>query len=644
MVVQRARKKALLLIVLFLLFITVFSLSHEGNLEVSLKSDDILAHMEKQPSVFANFVSTVKRIRPPKNYKNPKVVDDPRFKGSAREDTPRIYRPYPEYNSLEWQDKHRAPFVACFGPRNQLLNESLDDQVGVYVGIPDGFPQPMFGSYDAVGLDGHVSFDRYTRYGAYGLGEDEDSVTRWMRPAKVNWNQVKWGQLQEQCVERNANRFVDDAATDAGSEIPHPDIPGEERTAVLIRTYIGKEYSENDLHVIRSMVTELALQSGGEYEVILLLHVKDESLDIQQEDVYREVLEENVPKEFWDMTVLWNTPLVAERYKKLDTSVIDVHHAQWLSVQWFMREHPEFQYFWNWEVDARFTGHHYEFVDKISAFARGQPRRGLWDRNARFYIPSIHGDYNSDYLHYVDQIEPRGVWGPAPVFDQGLNIQVHGPSIPTLSPKDDDFKWGVGEEADFICFLPIFHPIGTQWVIRNEVYGYARGRDLPRRGCLITHSRISRRLLTAMDAENLAGRLMGSELFPVSTALYHGLKAVSAPHPIFSERPFPPEEVDIIFNSGVNGRSGSTRSSPFSWGREIPFRDTSWYYRANLAGRLYWNFLGWDKGGTGGKEYERRNGRVCLPSILFHPVKDVRPDADSMNYKFDSELGFVAID
>ncbi|KAH2775448.1 hypothetical protein KXW38_002129, partial [Aspergillus fumigatus] len=111
----------------------------------------------------------------------------------------------------------------------------------------------------------------------------------------------------------------------------------------------------------------------------------------------------NIPQEFWDMTVLWNTPLVAERYKDLNTSVIDVHHAQWLPVQWFMREHPEFEHFWNWEIDTRFTGHHYEYVDKIAAFARRQPRRGLWDRNARFYIPQIHGDYETEYRDYVNR-------------------------------------------------------------------------------------------------------------------------------------------------------------------------------------------------------------------------------------------------
>ena len=190
----------------------------------------------------------------------------------------------------------------------------------------------MFGSYDAVGLDGQISFDRYTRYGAYGFGEDEESVPYWTKPSKVSWNQIRWGQLQKICVERNAKRFMKEASTDTGSEIPHPDLPAEERSAVLIRTYLGKEYSENDLHVIRSMVMELALQTGGEFEVVLILLVNDESLDIKQEEVYRRILKENIPQEFWDMTVLWNTPLVAERYKDLNTSVIE-YAAALLSFQ-----------------------------------------------------------------------------------------------------------------------------------------------------------------------------------------------------------------------------------------------------------------------------------------------------------------------
>lgn len=176
------------------------------------------------------------------------------------------------------------------------------------------------------------------------------------------------------------------------------------------------------------------------------------------------------------------------------------------------------------------------------------------------------------------------------------------------------------------------------------------------------------------------GRHMSSELLPVSTALLHGFKAVAAPHPIYSDKDLPAKSTDRWFNPGINGRSGSSQDSPFGWKRESRFLDLSWYYRANLAGRLYWNFLGWQKDWTGGRvvslfnffpslppstffslslqlvspslllyctnefdltcllQYEFIHGRVILPSILFHPIKDVRPDANSMGYDFNFQL------
>ncbi|PYI04603.1 hypothetical protein BO78DRAFT_462447 [Aspergillus sclerotiicarbonarius CBS 121057] len=571
---------------------------------------------------------------PRHSHHSPGISADSRSQDTSSQ-IPMVYRPYPDYNGQRWKETHSVPFVPCEGPRGRLLNESLDDQVGVYVGVPEGFPMPMLGSHDAIGFDGALSFDRYSRYGAYGFGENETLVANWMRPTKVDWDQVNWGQLQEQCLQRNADRF---APGKAGSSDGHL----ETRTAVLIRTFTDREYTDNDIHVIRSMVTELSLQSGGEYDVILFLHVKDPRVPIHKPDVYRQVVEASVPKEFWDMTVLWKEPAVAFRYPNLDSSITDVHHSQWLSVQAFALEHPEFHFIWNWEIDTRFTGHHYEFVDRIADFARKQPRRGLWERNARFFIPGVHGDYETSFRSYVQTHEDEAVWGPAP-FDIQEPFQPVGPSPPVRQPQEDDYKWGVGEDADLIGFLPIFHPMGTRWVIRNEVWGYP-AQTTPRRAALVTHYRLSRSLLLAMHEENLAGRHMGSELFPASTAFLHGLKAVSVPHPIYADKGLPAKRADRWFNSGVNGRSGSTVDSPFSWGRETRFRDVSWYYRANLPGRLYWNFLGWEKDGTGGAAYEAQHGRVCLPSILFHPVKDVQPDSDSTGYVFDSELGFEAID
>ncbi|EAW12963.1 DUF3405 domain-containing protein [Aspergillus clavatus NRRL 1] len=639
MLMHRFARYGLLTAVLLMLFVMTWSRHHDFLPLNGPKSaqEKYLEEQKLYPSNFKSFVSTLDRISAPSNYNGHTIVEDPRVQGKESTKMPKIYRPYPDYNNRQWQDTHRSFFVPCQGPRGKLLNDSLDDQVGAYVGIPHNFPTPLFGSHDAVGLDGQVSFDRYTRYGTYGEGEDEIFVKNWIKPSKVDWPQVNWAELQQQCFDNNAARF---SAKSDGMPAANPQIAPESRAAILIRTYAGKQYTKNDIYVIRSMITELSLQSGGEYEVFLLLHVKDPELHIDQGEVYQKVLQENVPEEFRNMTILWNVPMVASRYPNLNHDVIDVHHAQWLSIQHFALQYPGFDFLWNWEVDARFTGHHYEFANKIAEFALKQPRRGMWERNSRFYVPGIHGNFDNSFRNFVERAEEEGVWGPLPMpFD---NRQPLGPSPPVRSPSEDNYQWGVGEEADYIGFLPIFHPIGTDWVIRNEVYGYM-GAETPRRASLITHSRLSRRLLLAMDAENLVGRHMGSEMFPVSTALHHGLKAISAPHPIYSDHGMPAQSADKWFNSGINGRTGSTKNSPFSWGRESRFKDLSWYYRANLPGRLYWNFLGWRKDGTGGKLYEALYGRVCLPSILFHPIKDVRPDADSTHYQFDSELGYIAL-
>jgi hypothetical protein len=263
-------------------------------------------------------------------------------------------------------------------------------------------------------------------------------------------------------------------------------------------------------------------------------------------------------------------------------------------------EYPEFDFVWNWEIDTRYTGHMYEFTEAIASFGRKQPRRGLWERSERFYIPAIHGKYDTDFREFVAKKGGSGVWGRLGYEMQAEKLPApKGPPPPVLLPENDNYQWGVGEDADFVGFLPIFNPYRTNWVLRDDVFGYL-GTETPRRATIITHSRVSRRLVLAMDDENLNGRHVGSEMNPQTVALLHGYKAAYAPHPIWSDKPLAPKRMDRWFNSGVNGRSGSSLDSPFSWGREQRFRDLSWYYRCNVPGRLYWNLLGWEKDSTGG--------------------------------------------
>lgn len=587
---------------------------------------------------------------------------------------PYVYNPYPKNN-----EKTKPQQVPCEGP-----DGTQPGDIQVFLGQPAEFPEPGFGSYDVLGMDGNLCYERETRLSIYGYQTDNDTSRQY------DWDRVHWGQLQEKCAQKNKARFnmqghsnpflttvysrqnssdldlnshVESGPIHAESHL-HNDylkptvrtirrevrdqsksgkskqIPGSEaRTAVLLRTYTGKSYSDNDQQVIRSLITELSLRTGGQYQVFLFVHVKDSAYAIwDDEGTYQFVLEKNVPPEFRDIAVLWNDEATQTMYPKIDPKKATVHVSQWLSVQKFAQEFPEFEYIWNWEIDARVTGHHYDFVEKLATFAKRQPRRGLWERNERYYIPSIHGDYDTKFRKEVEHVSGKDtVWGPPKL----PFVNPVGPKPPVAKPEDDNYKWGVGEEADLITVAPIFNPINSSWISGNELWGFNDSAhattDLPRRATIVTHSRVSKRLLDIMHVENLRGNHISSEMVTQTTALLHGLKAVYAPMPVFFDRPWKGKDLAKWFNGGLKGESGGIGSA-MGWGREARYRGSTWYYRANPPQRMYLNFMGWEDTNVGGKLWEDDHGRPCLPPMLLHPVKDIEPTEPG--YKSESNLPY----
>ncbi|XXH03398.1 glutamate-5-semialdehyde dehydrogenase [Hypoxylon texense] len=588
---------------------------------------------------------------------------------------PYVYNPYPKNDE---KTKHQQ--VPCEGPDGTQTGD-----IQVFLGQPAEFPEPGFGSYDVLGMDGNLCYERETRLSIYGYKTDNDTS----RP--FDWDSVRWGQLQEKCAQKNKARFdmqghsnpylttvysrqnstalslsdhVEGSQTHAESpwyndelkptgralrqrnvrdqpkSTKSKQIPGSEaRTAVLLRTYTGKSYSDNDQQVIRSLITELSLRTGGQYQVFLFVHVKDTAYAIwDDEATYQYVLDKNVPPEFRDIAVLWNDEATQTMYPKIDPKKATVHVSQWLSVQKFAQEFPEFEYIWNWEIDARVTGHNYDFVEKLATFAKRQPRRGLWERNERYYIPSIHGDYDTKFRKEVERVSGKDtIWGPPKL----PFVSPIGPKPPVAKPEDDNYKWGVGEEADLITVAPIFNPINSSWISGNELWGFNDSThattDLPRRATIVTHSRVSKRLLDIMHVENLRGNHISSEMVTQTTALLHGLKAVYAPMPVFFDRPWKGKDLAKWFNGGLKGESGGIGSA-MGWGREARYRGTTWYYRANPPQRMYLNFMGWEDTDVGGKLWEDDHGRPCLPPMLLHPVKDIEPTEPG--YKSESNLPY----
>ena len=554
---------------------------------------------------------------------------------------PVVYNPYPEYKSDEYRKEHHG-VAECFLDAEETVSPP---DIYAYPGLPQYHPQPAYGSYTELGLTEDVCFDRFGRLGPYGFGYNESMGRKapdlsehvgiekiFEKVGHINYTNVDWGAAQKRCVEKNSARFAK-AQANGKKRIP--------RHAYVLRTYTEFEYSKHQIFTLRALISELALKSGGEYDVHLLVHVKDDNIPIwADERVYNETLQNAVPREFWNITTLWSEQQMKMYYpdpfpgnfaNNAGSSVHGVYRSGHFALQWFSRQHPEYDFFWNWEMDIRYSGHYYEFHTKIGEWANRQPRKGLWERSQRFWFPGYHGDYQN-FTKFVERetietdmpkndLEKNGpipVWGPYQDFKNYGMLPPPDETKPPTSYEKDNYQWGVGEEADLLVFNPIFDVYQTNWVFRADITGYNLSLPIPpRRAAIVTASRMSRRLLDVMHEEVWRQRhTMFPEMFAPSMCLHHGLKAVYIPHPVYFDRDWDLANMNKVFNYPT-----SPISSPFGWGENL-FIGSSFYYTSFWSPRLWRRWLGQtnlDEGGR--KKEERGTGRMCLRGMLFHPVK-----------------------
>ncbi|KAL4809471.1 hypothetical protein BDV18DRAFT_80936 [Aspergillus unguis] len=597
------------------------------------------------------------------------------------------FNPYPDYTAEEYIEKYGVK-RECFLDDDETLRLP---SVHSYPGVPRGFPDAVIGSNELLGIQDDICFDRFGRLGPYGLGYSvrkggigagleghrEGAERVWDDIPPLDFRRVNWAAAQNRCVTTNSHRFADvpelqperfltmdaDAKSEEEPEDSHESTESNtklSRTAVLIRTWHDYQYTAEDILYLRSIISELSLLSGGEYTIHFLIHVKDTNLQIWADDeTYDRVLKDALPEEFRGMGTLWSEQQMALVYPGLEEtfarglSVHGVYRSTFMPIQYFAYRHPEYDYFWNWEMDARYTGHWYHLFDKVINWAREQPRKGLWERNARFYVPSVHGSWDDfrqtvrvqteigtnspnnvwsagashDFAHGEKPPQRQGekfVWGPLRPDEQDV-MEIEGEGIPQTTMEKDKYEWGVNEEADLIVFNPLFDPDGTTWGLKDDVTGYNKENGLPpRRAAIISASRLSKKLLHTMHRETTFKRhTMFSEMWPATTALHHGFKAVSVPHSVYIDRQWPVEYLEAVFNAGRNGASGGARPSIFG-DREHNFRGTTWFYSAGHSPNLWRRWLGYKVDNDGGEQEELAGeGRMCLPPMLLHPVKEV---------------------
>ena len=170
------------------------------------------------------------------------------------------------------------------------------------------------------------------RYGPYGFGEDLPNYNR----SRVEWDKLNWAKLQDDCFVRNRPRFRDAAKMTVPSQLHKPEDwkvgvglskltnpPRDRRrstgrTAIVVRTWDCYDYTPENMHNLRSLIVETALNSGGEYAVYLLVHIKDDSRKIfESKKNYEAALRDTLPPELRSIGVLFDTPLLESWYPKV---------------------------------------------------------------------------------------------------------------------------------------------------------------------------------------------------------------------------------------------------------------------------------------------------------------------------------------
>lgn len=547
------------------------------------------------------------------------------------------YLTFPSKPDWPWRKPDESlPSVPCLGPRGKLLNESIDDQLRPLY-FPDvDYPEPMTGAYEPLGIN-KTWYSASARYGPYGYGEEKEGYDR----SRVDWKSVKWGALQEQCAAANSMRIPQISTFDSqprfeyrrpgmmnlGANIINARTPDEKtgRQAIVIRTWSTYNYTQDDLQNLRSIVAEASLAKSGAYSVFLLVDVKDLSRKIHHSAKnYQAELNRAVPAEFRDMAVLFDVSLQKSWYAS-----IEEFRPLWQIMQpfqLFAHFYPEFDHYWQIEMDTRFMGHTGDMLDSFHKFGRDQPRKQARERSSWSYMPRFHHSYDNFTSTLNATLNGTSAdWGPVIIGDEIIPI---GPKPPTKDPRDDNFEWGVGEDADALVASSLQDSQKQEdWGFSFWHYGFTKYEDLPFWMSAPAQGRASWNLLNAIHhAQSMQDLRVPSEATLPSFALWHGLKLVALPLPIFQTPERDRREMDFVVNGGPLDRfeDGIAMGGAKYRGATSGFftSNCSWDWTSPMPDNLmrYWK-EGHKKDADFPHILLEHEGEILSPNILLHPRK-----------------------
>ncbi|KAK3713393.1 hypothetical protein LTR37_008585 [Vermiconidia calcicola] len=574
---------------------------------------------------------------------------------------------------FHWPATNRTgpPFTPgpCVGPRGGRLDDgNTEDLPHATFNLADTtYPEPTFGSYDTLGLEkSWMTFSQ--RYGPYGCGEDDEDYGL----EKAKWADANWSQLQDQCLLDRSERFGKHETFQTGAAprfrllgdgddyVPRNLNESTGRQAIVLRTWSTYVYKPEDYWNLRSTLTEAALATNGEYTVFLLVDVKqDDGYKIHEDDdFYREVLEASVPREFWDIAVLFHKSLQESWYQK-----VGEFRPSWQIMQpfqLFAHFYPEFDHYWQFEMDTRFTADAGQMLRAFHKFGSESPYKQARERSSWTYMPSIHGTYE-DFTAGVNESlnGDATVWGPIEI---NAIPKPFGEKPPVDDPTEDDFEWLAGSGADLLLLTPLVDVLRfkTQddWTYKDWRGGFGQ-TVVPRFTSAPAQARASWTLLEAIhQGQHEKGLHVPSEATLPSFAMWHGLKVVQVPFPKFQHPARDLEELNMIYNGGpptqfpdgiANGIA-PYRKSAIEWYS----RPRTWEWQSSLVGPI---FEHWIEGGSKqegirhvmhrrdmlqhrhGRKKQRRqgsmgdvpdelppfmrevDGEVYCPGLLLHPRK-----------------------
>ncbi|KAG5973922.1 hypothetical protein E4U55_000180 [Claviceps digitariae] len=537
----------------------------------------------------------------------------------------------------------RLPRVPCYGPRGRLLSESPDDELRVRRHLPG------IGSHRELGAE-QTWMTADERYGPYGFEQAAGTTARATHGnnrSRVDWDSIRWGDLQNECLARNHLRFP--APTPRWNLTTEPRLSWKNqsrieatpvptsgnttgRTALLIRAWSGYVYKPEDLWNIRALVVEAGLRTGGEYVVVLYVHVRERNRSIfASREEYDAAFEAaGIPAELQSMAVLWDEKLLESWYDGLEEhrTMFQVNQP----VQLFALHYPDFDHYWQVELDERFLGDAGKYLDAVSAFARTEPRKQALERATFPFHDDTYGTY-ANLTGRVDAINQgrSRAWGPVRIPD----VEPLGPAPPVRNPQHENFTWGVGEDADVVVSSFCADVLQTPgWVFHDWlVGGFARGRDTPRWFCPPAIMRGSRRLFLGVhQAQHDRGLGLPSEATLPSWALWHGFKLSYPPQPAYMRRHGAGDgagDADAdgtvtpwYGNSTDRSRDGLAHGNPQSWAdRGLSFWWASDYPRTVFDVWVRGEGPGEGDVATMPEVLAVREGRVYAPNIVLHPVK-----------------------